>query len=396
MATPPTWSLVLTNLQGAVLGEIIGATEVQVAIPLNRIPTMQFRVPLWHSLAPALLESDTMIKAYRRDPGGGTNRLVFVGLVQNGSESGTELQQTIQMTAVGPYFRLTKRLIGTTKGGATFNSGVTGSPPTPIARSVGQIAHDVLVTANGRGYTGIEAFGSVTGTPGQLINSGPVSGDPPVGMAQGSVGPWWLKNAAEAIAELAASLNAFDFMVYPVEPANVGKAFPQIGYLHVEDLIGDAKPNAIFEYGTPRANVKEYTRDLTRDGYLNRAVVPVSGWPDGTTKDLVVREDTTYITNVGLYEEAVNDAGVEDDTLRANIGDEHLLYRKTPREIVTFTVVSNAKPTPYVDFNVGDYVRGRAQVRGILRFDSMFRIWGMTFSLDQNGNESLDLQLVQE
>jgi hypothetical protein len=168
-------------------------------------------------------------------------------------------------------------------------------------------------------------------------------------------------------------------------------------------MIGTAKPNAIFEYGTPRANVTSYNRSLTRDSYLNRAVVPVAGWPDGASLDLRIREDQAYIdpvtypsTAVGLYEEAVNDAGVVDNGLRDNIADEHLKYRKTPKQIVTFTVTRNSSPTPYRDFIVGDYVRGRAEVRGIVRFDSMFRIWGATFSLDQNGNESLDLQLVQE
>jgi hypothetical protein len=220
-------------------------------------------------------------------------------------------------------------------------------------------------------------------------------------MAQGSVGPYWLKPASEAIAELAAGLNSFDYAVYPTEPTDVGKGsggtmIPQIGYLHVQDIIGTTKANAIFEYGTPRANVTGYTRSATRDGYLNRAIVPLPGWPDGAAGDLRTVEDAARITAVGLYEEAVSDGGVTDNGLRDNIGNEHLKYRKVPKIIVTFTVAQNTSPQPFLDYIVGDFVRARAEVRGIVRFDSMFRIWGITFGLDQNGNEALDLQLVQE
>ena len=101
------------------------------------------------------------------------------------------------------------------------------------------------------------------------------------------------------------------------------------------------------------------------------------------------------ITNRGLYEEVVNDAGVLDDALRGKIGDFHVGLRKQPRERILFKPAVNARPAALVDYQPGDTVRARAVVRGNLRFDALFRIWGITFDVDENGNENVELELVQ-
>lgn len=371
MPAPPQWTFVLTDLNGAVLGELIGATQRTLTLPLNRVPTVSFQLPLWHPLGDTVLTQDALVKVYRRDVLG-TQRLVFCGPLTDSEENGDALNQSIAATASGPFVRLTNgRFIGTTKAGIRFPSSGTAD--------LGAVAGQILTTANGSGYTGIEV-GTVTGA---------------ASIADGSVGPYWLKNAGEAIAELASGLNTFDWEIAPTEPTNVGKAWPQIGAMNIYSLLGAQKPNAILEYGTPRANVTGYNRKVART-YANHVIVPTSGWPDGTALDLIVRTDATSITNRGLWQVVVNDGGVIDDTLRQSIGDEHLKYRKDPHQIVTFTPAVNARPAIFTDYIVGDWIRARAVVRSSVRFDSMFRIWGATFTLDQNGNESLDLQLVQE
>jgi hypothetical protein len=92
----------------------------------------------------------------------------------------------------------------------------------------------------------------------------------------------------------------------------------------------------------------------------------------------------------------VPDGGVFDPGIRNEIGDEHLKYRKVAREVVTFTPSLNARPEPFVHYDVGDWVRARADVEGSTRFDAMFRIWGLTLDVDNNGNESVELKLVNE
>lgn len=361
----------LTDLQGVVLGELLNASERTVTLTHKGIPTAAFKLPLWHPLATSILTTDTLLKVYRRSVTG-VNKLVFCGPVQSVNETGDNLNQSISVSATGPFTRLTKRFIGTSKAGISFGS-------TSSLVDLGLIAHNILDAANGVEYTGI--------TKGTLATS-----------VSGAVGPWYLKNVAEAIAELSVGLNSFDFIVDPTEPTNVAQLWPKIGELRIAPLIGVNRPDAILEYGTPRANVTSYDRQVTRDQMVNRTIMSVSGWPDGAPsgKDLIFRQDTTSRTNRGLFEDVVNDAGVEDDGLRTLISDEHLKYRANPKQILTFSPAMNARPTPFVDYEVGDWIRARAEVRGNVRFDSMFRIWGMTFSIDQNGNESLDLSLVQE
>lgn len=369
MPAPPTWTFILTDLNGAVLGELIGATNQTISLPLNRVPTVSFQLPLWHPLGDTVLTQDALVKVYRRDILG-TQRLVFCGPLTDSEENGDALNQSIAATASGPFIRLTNgRVIGTTKAGIKF--------PASGTASYAVIAQQIITTANGSGYTGIEN-GTITGT-----------------IASGAVGPYYLKNPGEALAEISSGINTFDWEIAPTEPTNVGKAWPQIGTFNAYNLLGQQRPNAILEYGTPRANVTGYDRKVART-YANSVIVPTSGWPDGTALDLITRTDATSITNRGLWEVVANDAGVVDTTLRQKIGDEHLKYRKDPHQIVTFTPAVNTRPAIFTDYIVGDWIRARAVVRSSVRFDSMFRIWGATFSLDQNGNESLDLQLVQE
>lgn len=372
MPAPPSWQFILTDLQGVTLGEITGAKDRTVTLPHLRVPTASFQVPLWHPRAIDILSGDTLLKCYRKDQLG-VNKLVFHGPILSVEENGDTAAQSIAVTATGPLWRLTKRFLGVSKVG--FGDGTATA-----LKDLGLIAHDILDTINGvsGGYTGI--------SKGTLAAS-----------TNGAVGPWYLKNAAEAIAELSAGINSFDYEVAPTEATNVAQPWPQIGLLNIAPLIGAQKPDAVFEYGTTRANVAAYQRQISRDAMINDAIISVSGWPDGAgAADLLHSVDATSKANRGLFEDVVNDAGVIDDTLRQKIADEHIKYRKNPREIVTFTPATNARPAPFSDYIVGDWVRARAVVRGIVRFDAMFRIWGMSFKLDQNGNENLDLQLVQE
>jgi hypothetical protein len=72
----------------------------------------------------------------------------------------------------------------------------------------------------------------------------------------------------------------------------------------------------------------------------------------------------------------------------------HVAIRKNPRVITTVTPVANARPSPISDFTSGDTIRARAVVNGSVRFDQQFRIWGMSFDIDDMGNEKCELELV--
>lgn len=371
------WQFILTDLQGVVQGEITNADERRVALPHMRVPSASFRIPLYHHLVDTILSTDCLVRAYRTDNNTGQRDLAFHGPIVSAEESAGGDGQMIGCTAAGPFWRLTKRLIP----GSTAKSGISFG--TPDAVDLGSIAHSILTDVNAASFTGIS-----TGSWASSMT--------------GSVGPWWLKNAAEGITELTLGLNSFEFVTTPTEPTNVAAAWPQIATLDVAPIIGQTRSDAIFEYGTGKANVQGYQRQVSRDGLLNKAWVNVNGWPDGLPKDgsgnvlydLLSRQDSASITARGLFEEVVNDAGVTNTALRESIGDFHVSIRKDPRQIITFNPVVNARPAPFVDYKVGDTVRARAVVRGTVRFDALFRIWGLAFTVDKDGNENVELELV--
>ncbi len=298
---------------------------------------------------------------------------MFNGPVITAEEQGDRDVQSIMVNAAGPFWRLTKRLIGTSKAGIQFG---TAADPVEITA----IAKAIVDTVNGAtdGYTGIAVTEQTPNTPANMTKIGPMN----------------LRVAGELIAELAASVNAFDYDVVPIEPVFQGFPWPTIGNMRILPYIGTSKPDAIFEYGSGQANVIGYTRTVGREAIMNKGYITSPGWPDGTARDLVISSDATSITTRGLFEDQLTDGGVADDTVRGAILSEHLYYRARPREIINITLAPNARPWINDDWVVGDSVRVRAVVNSTVRFDAMFRLWGATFAVDKNGNETTTLELV--
>lgn len=369
MASAASWQFILTDLMGVTLGELHGASDRTVTIPLSRLTTASFKVPMWHPLGEVLTSQECLLQCWRTDVTS-NKRLVFNGPIRGTQEVTDNTTQTIAATANGPFIRVGSRYVGMSKAGIKF--------PADGVRDLGLVAHDILDTINGQEFTGISKgtwTASVSGSTGQLF----------------------VKNAAEAISEVASGLNSFEYTVRPTAPAAVGGlgGWPQIGLLDVAPFIGGtSRPDAIYEYGTPRANVSGYERAISREGMATRGWISVNGWPDSTTQELLSKTDAAAQTVRGLYETIVPDNGVLDDTLRQSIVDYHVSVRKQPRETVTFKIPSNARPSALTDYEVGDFVRARAVVRGTTRFDAMFRVWGVTFNIDSNGNEVNELELL--
>ena len=384
-----TWQFILTDLLGNTHGEVTQAASRKVVLPHLRAPSASFTVPIWHDLAPTVLDTDCLLRAYRVDQVTGQRDLAFHGPVVSAEESAEGNSNSVAVTAAGPLWRLTKRIIPSSKlqTGVQYGSGAG-------LIDLGTIARTVLTDVNAEQFTGIDL--------GTHANS-----------TSAWAGKWFLKNAAEAIAELGAGLNSFEYRIRPTEATAYANPqnWPRIGLLDIAPILGTTQPNAVFEYGTTKANVASYKRTVSRETLLTNAIISVQGWPDSVEKinttvppatpimadkyHLIEIDDATTVASRGLFEEVVNDAGVLDDGLRTNIAQFHIDIRKNPKQIITFNPVVNARPAPFVDYNVGDTVRARALVRGNLRFDALFRIWGITFDVDQNGNENVELELVQ-
>lgn len=369
------WDFIVTTLAGTQLGEITNADPRTVSVPHLRVPTATFTIPLDSPRATDLLTQDCLLKCYRRDPVTTTRSLIFHGPVTSLQEVAVNDGQSLAVTATGPMWRLTKRAI---PGSLSTAGAAYGSPASML--DLGTIAGMMLDDVNGTSFTGITK-GTITASK------------------NGSYGPIWLKNVAEAISELSAGVGSFEYRFNPTEATGVGGVggWPQIAVMEIAPTFLTVRPDAVFEYGTNRANVDSYERAISYDGILTRAHMPIQGFPDAPLPGytpLITRSAATEIATRGLFEEVIGDNGIAQDSLRNDVLDFHLTYRKDPRHIVTFNPALNARPAPWTDYFPGDTVRARACVRGIVRFDALFRIWGISVTIDKNGNEAASLELV--
>lgn len=220
------------------------------------------------------------------------------------------------------------------------------------------------------------------------------------------VGPWNAKFVAEAIAEIC-SLAGYEFRVIPNAPefvANVNGVVvstpanvPKIGRVQV--LSPFPATNATpFEYGTTRANVASYSFKVDRDEQANQVYVPRIGYPEPgylgaeTTQSAL---NSTASAAFGRLQAWVDPGEIYLAATRLDLAESHLDIRLGPRRRVTFQPARNNIMQPFVDYEVGDWVRFRAFNGDALRFDLTVRIWSMTIGLDDNGNESVTVETVE-
>lgn len=359
---------ILTDNTGKVLGEITNPRERSLTLPLNRLDIASVKVPLWHPMGAAMASQDErLLKVYRRwDSSLAWGAPQFVGPVVSSEEVGESLSQVIQINAVGPLWKLTKRLLGVTKLGLDLG---TQANPTEI---VG-IGRTIVNQANTEQYTGISTGGTFA-----------ASSPPNLTWVN-----YNLKNAAEALAELTASVNSFDFNFTYVEPVfDNGSSWPTLCRMNFAPTFGVQRPAAILEYGTgANPNLVAYNRQVSRENLMTKgySVRPSNeADPRVAEKDVLLR---------GLYQDVVP-VEADNDAVVLGLINEQLYFRAVPREIINVTVAANARPTYGLDYLVGDYVRARAVVRGTIRFDAVFRVWGVTFTVDESGNERIELELV--
>lgn len=351
------WRFEATSLTGEPFGEIDNATGRTVTIPLSRQRTCSFQLSLRHRLADRLLSSDALIKCYD------DNTLRFHGLVSSAEEVAKEGGGgTVQFTCTDPFFRLFKRRIGKTMPGYT-----QGTALAPVER--GLIAKGIIDATNAEKETGIRTVAPVTPSSSTFV------------------GPWPYKQAAEAIQELAATLDGYEWDLFPIE-YSAGK----IAEFRTYGAIGTTQVNAAFEYGHGKHNVKSYKRPVSLEGMLNQGISLPPGFPDQSTQQVLTWKDQAAINRWGLYEDLVDSNLIVDD-LRLKLLQEHVRVRKNPRQIWSFEPIldfSTGKvPNFGIDYTVGDIVPFRVKVningQEVTRADVFVRVFSASFSIDDNG-----------
>lgn len=366
------WRHILTDLAGVELGEVFQARTRTLSRPLNGLPTASFNVALDNPIVDLVIGStplarvNLLLKVYR------DGVLQFVGPLVACEETAEGATGSLSVNAAGALWRLYRRLVGKTTAG--YGDG------TPLAmKDLGLIASNLITTVNAEGDTGIR-IGAVTAS----VNS--------------YVGPWYFKKVGEGILEIGpGTLGGFDFAIDPVEPtADAGGV--KIGSFRAAAAFGTQRDNAAFEFGVGRRNIASYRRPITAEGLANKAYHLAPGFPDSVDASLtpvISAQDAASIAARLIHEDVVS-ADLAPNSLRQTLVNEHVAIRKRPRELVMFTPVPEPNLNYGVDFAEGDVVPGRAVFGGRVRFDALFRIYGVDFTVDDMGREELELTLVNE
>lgn len=352
------WKFILTDLNGANPAEVVDAAERRVSTPLNRASTASFRLRTEHRLNTRALALNNLLKVYRE----GLVTPIFVGPCVTAEEVGDRDNQNIVVTASDPLFRLARRFVGKSD---------AGYADTLSNKTKGILAKNVIDTANGEGWTGVDTNSAwITDT------------------AQAKLGPVYFKPVAEVLTEFSSQLPGFDFELLPIEPTG---SWPNTSIVQFRtyNQKGVDKPHVVFEFGSSKANVGNYTRTSTLEGLAN-VVYNNEGFPE---RSPISVSDSTSINTWSRHDTLVSPE-LTDVTLRTAIADAHLLMRKNPRTVIVFNPFTNATPSPFVDYERGDRIRCRAIVNGVTRFDGLFKVWGLEVSLDSNNNESVTLELT--
>jgi hypothetical protein len=362
------WTFVLTDLSGNVIGELTDADTRHVVVPLSRNPTASFTIPSTHRMAPYFANPawDGLLKCYRDGVIRFCGPVVSSDDQPSGGTSTNVGQQTITVTAAGPMWRLGYRLLGTASAGWAL--GTAASP-----YDLGYIAQQMLAAANSVGYTGITT-GAYTAT------------------SNGAAGTFYMQPIDAALVALATGVTTFEFQMTPIEPANIGQAWPEIATFDISALFGGSKPNAIFEYGAGRANIASYGHTIDRTGMCNDGFINQPAATDHT--GIIEYSDSTSITTRGRFQALIDDGGVQWDSVRNQLVQENVAIRTQARRILNITLVPNSAPNPFVDYVVGDQIPVRITLSGNLLISATLRVWGFTFDIDKNGNETVTLQLI--
>lgn len=372
--------LVVTDRTGAEQGPIRGAvTERQFTPrPLRQIPTGKFTVRADNAMAPWLAQGDkTRVKVYR------DGLLWMNGPVVSFEKTRDDQGGTIAVGVAGIGWVAGKRLVGKSQPGM-----VIGSPTALVDKS--EAMGQVLDAINADGATGI-IRGTLTPSP------------------PGYFGPWRFKPALEAWSEISAT-DGPEWEIEPLDTAT--RSDGAFGRLNAASAFGTDRPDAVWEFGTGKRNVKTWRHVVNPDTVANRVFHLPAGFPDAATAAIISGEDATSRADRGLYEATVA-ADITVDALRQQLVAQHVFTRAAPSQIITFEprmeVVGDL--VYRTDYQEGDLIRfhalerfpvfdpttgARIGTQEIDTVDAIFRIYAVTFTFDQQGNATPTFTIISE
>ena len=372
-------------------GEIFNARDRQISLGLSKIDTAGFSVRSDNRWADALLSLEGFIKIFRNTQLIGYMELLEAQETVDGSGG------KIAISASSPAWKLANRFMEVEYPGTSFGSGADR----------GAVAATLINLVNNKFLTDFPGYPpTLPATPDEhrLTGNTLVIGDASshnylTGQILSEAWPIPVfKPYLELLNEMSASADGFDWRFMPVENFIDGawNNDPGIAEIWIELTMGTTKPEAIFEFGDGKQNIKTYNRVRSRAQQANSVWHLISNTPESDPPHAF---DSTSASTWGILED-IAQADLTNTTYRQQLVDEHVLVRKQPRHTIVYEPTpdygNGRLPSFGTDYDVGDIVTGRAVSLGYERFNAQFRVWGVEFTIDDNGVETPKLTLSEQ
>lgn len=382
MPSYPDWKFVLRSaISGTEIGELTQARNRSLSLTLNRPGTASFTLPMDDVLASAIQPLTTGLNIYRTTPSniGTGSPFIWSGYVQTIDENISD--NTMTVNVIDWFERLNKRM---TRTKLTFTDVDDGF----IIQEL--LAHANLTT--NAGYSVPIPTGAVPAAP-TLISGqhypkneavwpdaagGTTTYAPLTGAARRNkvLEPYTM--IGPEIIGLTELENACDIYMTPAQ---------QIWIYRKRQ--SDRK-NAVFGFNWGPNNVKQLGRQFDSSSIVNYMLV--------TSRPEVAPRFQDHLASqaaYGLIEESFAMPGESDLTgsLLQYYAAAEVALRNQPRQIFSVTpfpyTVGSSVPEPFIDYNVGDKVYLSARWGQRINIAGLaMRVFGMSFQIDENGNEN--------
>lgn len=365
------WLMQISDNRGNTIAELDDAHDRQFIFAVNRVPTGTFRLRRDHSQLSYLRNNvdKAMVKLYGDVDG--DRQLRFNGPVVGYSKVADESGGSVVFNCAGIGWRLGLRILDYTKSGAGFQ--------TNSADRAAVMMLNIGLLPGSAPPAGVAQAKMDTGIRGGSLES----------TASAPIGPWYYKNALEALSELAATIGSYEWSITPTEPTPDAQGV-MFGRLNLVRALGASKPQIAYEYGDGNHNVKTFTETADASKILNRAYTTPPQFPSSATQKAQEADSAASINDRGTVYEDLIANNLVNDQMRLLLIQNHIAIRDTPKMVISFDTVRTDDrgivPAYGADVNEGDVVTFRAVEEGVETINTLMRIYGFTINIDDEGN----------
>ena len=225
------------------------------------------------------------------------------------------------------------------------------------------------------------------------------------GLNVGSVQPSAFEQGTDfltLIQAFAFRASGFHFTFAAPSTFTLNGANTVVGNLNTWNLSGDPTLyNHRWEYGTDtRANLAGYSwKRLGGEHLANVVYVPSNGDSEGNAAGVKTATDFTSVATYGSRRRWVT-ADFPDATLRQNLADDHVFYRKAPRRVLSITPAVNdgtgRVPEIFADYLPGAVMPVKIVDDGVTLVSGNVMVYGINVTLDKDGKEMIELETSQD